>query len=197
MLPKGIRWYQLQIEECFDALDADSAGLTSDDAKVRLKKYGYNELEVKKHSAITRFLLQFHSPLLYILVVAAIICFFLDRFMDMVVILGVVLATVIIGFIQEGKAEVSLEALKKMIVPECTALRDGKKKVVPARELVPGDVVILEGGNRIPADLKLFSVKNLGTDEAILTGESLLVEKNVDPISRPNLNLGGATLLML
>ncbi|MBA5941749.1 MAG: HAD-IC family P-type ATPase [Methanophagales archaeon] len=190
MLPNGVRWYQLQIEETFDALDADSAGLTSDEAKVRVKKYGYNELEVKKRSPITRFLLQFHSSLLYILVVAAIICFFLGKFMDMLVILGVVLATVIIGFIQEGKAEASLEALKKMIVPECTALRDGKKQVIPARELVPGDVVILEAGDRVPADLRLFSLKNFGTDEAILTGESLLVAKNVDPISRPNLNPG-------
>jgi len=190
MLPDGTRWYQLEIEECFEVLKTDSGGLTSDEAKVRLKKYGKNELEVKKRSPIIRFLLQFHSSLLYILIVAAIITYFLGKFMDMFVILGVVLATVIIGFIQEGKAETSLETLKKLIVLECSVLRDGKRKIIPTRELVPGDVVILEGGNRVPADLRLFTAKNLSTDEAILTGESVAVAKDVESISRPNLSLG-------
>ncbi|MBA3066364.1 HAD-IC family P-type ATPase, partial [bacterium] len=184
----GKSWYQLSIEEVFEALGTVSSGLTSSEAKVRLEKYGYNELEVKKRSSLIRFLLQFHNPLLYILLFAAIVCFFLGKFTDMGVIIGVVLGTVIIGFIQEGKAEASLEALKKMMVPECTVLRDGEKKIIPAKELVPGDVVLLESGGRVPAELRLFSAKNLSIDEAMLTGESLPVSKNTDSLSGPDLS---------
>ena len=189
------RWYQLSVKQAFEALGAGSGGLTSSEVKARLKKYGYNELEVKKRGPLVRFLLQFHNALLYILMVAAVISFSLGKFIDMGVIIGVVLATVIIGFIQEGRAEASLEALKKMVVPECTALRDGKRKIIPTRELVPGDVVLLEGGDRVPADLRLFLTKNLITDEAMLTGESMPVTKNVDPILQPNLSPGEQSCL--
>jgi len=186
-LLNGKSWYQLPVEQVFKTLGSNRTGLTSSEAKVKLKEYGYNELRIKKRSSLIRFLLQFHNPLLYILIVAAIICIFLGKLMDMGVIMAVVLATAIIGFIQEGKAEASLEALKKMMVPECTVLRDGEKKIIPARELVPGDVVLLEGGNRVPADLRLFSAKKLRIDEAMLTGESLPVSKNIDSISQPDL----------
>jgi len=107
--------------------------------------------------------------------------------MDMIVIVAVVVLNVMIGFFQEGKAEAALEALRKMIVTECTALRDGEQKVIPTRELVPGDVVLLYGGDKIPADLRLFLVKGAAADEAPLTGESTPVEKHIDPISTPNL----------
>lgn len=190
MLPDGTRWYQLPVEQVFEALGVSSAGLTSSEAKARLEKYGYNELVVKKRSPLIRFLLQFHNALLYVLMAAALICLFLGKFMDMYVVIGVVLATVVIGFIQEGKAEASLEALKKMLVPECTVLRDNEKKIVATRETVPGDVVLLEGGDRVPADLRLFSVKNLSADEAALTGESVPVDKDVDPILKPDLSPG-------
>jgi potassium/sodium efflux P-type ATPase len=190
MLSSGTRWYQLSIEETFRLLDADNAGLTSSEAKVRLGKYGYNELEVKKQGPLIRFLLQFRNALLYVLIVAALIAALLGKFMDMYVVIGVILATVIIGFIQEGKAEASLEALKKMLVPECTVIRDGERKIIAARELVPGDVVLLEGGDKVPADLRLFSAKNISADEAPLTGESVPVDKNVDPIPRPDLSPG-------
>lgn len=190
MLLNGKSWYQLSIKRVFETLGSSSAGLTSSEAKVRLEKYGYNELEVKKRSPLIQFLLQFHNPLLYILIFAAIVCIFLGKFMDMGVIIAVVLGTVIIGFIQEGKAEASLEALKKMMVPECTVLRDGEKRIIPARELVPGDLVLLESGNRVPADLRLFAVKNLSIDEAMLTGESLPVSKNIDSVPKPDLSAG-------
>ncbi|OGO21028.1 MAG: hypothetical protein A2144_11000 [Chloroflexi bacterium RBG_16_50_9] len=110
--------------------------------------------------------------------------------MDMWVIIGVVLATVVIGFIQEGKAEASLEALKKMLVAVSRVMRDGKVKQIATRELVPGDVVLLEGGDRVPADLRLFSIKNLRIDEAALTGESVPEDKSTDAIPRPNLSPG-------
>ena len=185
--PNEIAWYQLGIEQVFNLLATDSNGLTASEAKARLGKYGYNELKVKKRSPLIRFLRQFHNALLYVLIAAAIITFFLGHLTDMYVVIGVVLATVIIGFIQEGKAETSLEALKKMMMPECHVLRDGERKTIAARELVPGDVVVLEGGNRVPADLRLFETKNLSVDEAILTGESIPVDKNVDAIETPNL----------
>jgi magnesium-transporting ATPase (P-type) len=183
----GKSWYQLSVEHVFEALKAGDTGLASNEAKARLEKYGYNELKIKKRGPFTRFLLQFYNPLLFILMVAAVICFFLGKPTEMWVILSVVLATAMIGFIQEGKAETSLESLKKMLLPECTVLRDGGKKTIATRELVPGDVVILEGGDRVPADLRLFLTKNLYSDESILTGESTAVAKNIEPISKPNL----------
>ena len=183
----GTKWYQLSVEQAFEALEAGDRGLTSSEAKARLGKYGYNELKFKKRGTLIRFLLQFHSPLIYVLLAAALVTGFLGHLIDTAVILGVVIANTIIGLIQEGKAEASIEALEKMMVPECTVLRDGERKIIPARELVPGDVVLFEGGDRVPADLRLFYTKNLEADEAALTGESVPVKKNVDPISRPNL----------
>ncbi|MBA7474674.1 putative cation-transporting ATPase F [subsurface metagenome] len=183
----GTKWYQLSVEQAFEALEAGDRGLTSSEAKARLGKYGYNELKFKKRGTLIRFLLQFHSPLIYVLLAAALVTGFLGHLIDTAVILGVVIANTIIGFIQEGRAEASIEALEKMMVPECTVLRDGERKIIPARELVPGDVVLFEGGDRVPADLRLFYTKNLEADEAALTGESVPVKKNVDPISRPNL----------
>ncbi len=183
-------WYQLTTEQVFEALGADQTGLASSEAKIRLEQYGYNELIVKKRGAFVRFMLQFNNALLYVLMVAAIIAALLSKFMDMWVIVGVILATVVIGFIQEGKAEASLEALKKMLVSVCSVIRDGEVKHVATRELVPGDVVQLEGGDRVPADLRFFSVKNLRVDEAALTGESVPEGKNSDAIKRPDLSPG-------
>jgi calcium-translocating P-type ATPase len=182
-------WYQLTSEQVFEILRSGRSGLVSDEAKARLERYGYNEIKFKKRSALLRFLMQFNSPLIYILLVCAAVTGALciregaDLWMDTVVILAVVLANTIIGFIQEGKAEASVEALEKMIVPECTVRRGGEKTVIPTRELVPGDVVVLEGGDRVPADLRLFHTKNLSADEAALTGESVPVTKQTDPIA--------------
>ncbi len=188
----GTNWYQMPVEHVFEALESGNTGLTSSEAQARLRKYGYNELQYKKPSVLMRFLRQFHNPLVYILLVAGLITGILsmrgeDMWMDMAVILGVVILNVVIGFFQEGKGEAAIEALMKMLVPECTVLRDGEKKVIPARELVPGDVVLLEGGDKVPADLRLFYTKNVSADEAALTGESVPVDKSVEPISRPNL----------
>jgi Ca2+-transporting ATPase len=182
-----IIWYQLGAEQAFKLLATDSNGLTTAEARARLEKYGYNELKVKKQSPFIRFLRQFHNALLYVLIVAAIVTFFLGHFTDMYVIIGVVLATVIIGFIQEGKAEASLEALKKMMIQESNVIRDGEQKIIATKELVPGDVVVLEGGHRVPADLRLFESKNLSVDEAMLTGESVPADKGIDAIGTPNL----------
>jgi Ca2+-transporting ATPase len=183
-------WYQLSVEQVLEIQQTGRSGLTSDEARARLEHYGYNELKFKKRSALIRFLMQFNSPLILILLVSAAITSALylwegaDMLIDTVVILAVVLANTIIGYIQEGKAEASVEALGKMITPECTVVRDNKKKVIPARELVPGDVVILEGGDKVPADMRLFYTKNLSADEAAITGESVPVTKHTDTIMK-------------
>ena len=194
-MANGTKWYQLSVEEAFQGLGAGDAGLTSGEAKARLERYGYNELKFKKPSVIMRFLRQFHSPLVYILMAAAAMTGVLtlrgeDMLPDTGVILGVVILNAILGFVQEGKTEAALEALSKMIVPECTVLRDGEQKVIPTRELVPGDVVVLSGGDRIPADLRFFFTKGVAADEAALTGESVPVEKDTEPIARPDLSPG-------
>ena len=180
-------WYQLPISEVVQSLATNETGLTSGEAKRRLTKHGYNELKFKRRSPLIRLLLQFHSPLIYVLLASAAITAFLDMWVDSGVILAVVLANTAIGFIQEGRAEASIESLKRMLVPICTVLRDGEAKDIPARELVPGDVVVLEEGDRIPADLRLFHAKNLYADEAALTGESVPVLKDIEPISKPDL----------
>ena len=194
-----IKWHQITEEQVFQKLETKKSGLDGNEVKNRLQIYGYNELLSKKRSWLVRLLMQFHNPLLYVLMVAALASLALDIFMDagtlmdMWVILGVIIATAVIGFIQEGKAESSLEALKEMIVPQCTVIRSGKKVSVPTREIVPGDIVVLEDGNRIPADLRLFSVKDLYVEEAALTGESAPVEKHIGALDNPDLSPGDRT----
>ena len=183
-------WYQRTVSEVIESLETESSGLTSNEAKARLAKYGYNELKFKRRGSLVRFLLQFNSALIYILLVAAAVTAILGMWIDAAVILAVVLANAIIGFIQEGRAEASMEAVTRMIVPECTVLRDNKQKDIPSRELVPGDIVVLEEGDRVPADLRLFYARNLSTDEAALTGESVPVEKITEAIPKPNLPPG-------
>jgi len=183
-------WYQRTVSEVIESLETESSGLTSNEAKARLAKYGYNELKFKRRGSLVRFLLQFNSALIYILLVAAAVTAILGMWIDAAVILAVVLANAIIGFIQEGRAEASMEAVTRMIVPECTVLRDNKQKDIPSRELVPGDIVVLEEGDRVPSDLRLFYARNLSTDEAALTGESVPVEKITEAIPKPNLPPG-------
>jgi magnesium-transporting ATPase (P-type) len=186
------KWYQLSVEEVLKQLEVKSRGLTSNEAQDRLKKYGHNELKSRKPSVLKRFLRQFNNPLVYVLLVAAAITGTLTlrgehMLPDTSVILGVVILNVIFGFIQEGKTESALEALRRMIVPECTVIRDGEQKVIPTREVVPGDVVLLSGGNRVPADLRLFFTRDASVDESSLTGESVPVGKNTLAIPKPNL----------
>ncbi len=182
-----IKWYQLSVDQVFEKQQSKPSGLALDEAKSRLDQYGFNELKFKTRSALLRFLMQFNSPLIYILLASAAITSALsiwegaDMWIDTIVICAVVLANTIIGFIQEGKAEASVEALGKMMTPECTVIRDNEKIVIPARELVPGDVVIFEGGDKVPADIRLFHTKNLSADEAAITGESVPVTKHTEP----------------
>ena len=182
-------WYRKSAEEVFSLLTTSMSGLTPEEVKRRIAQYGYNELKFKKRSALLRFLAQFRDPLVYILLITSLVTGFLKEVPDTIVILLCVFINVIIGFIQEGKAESSIEALKKMMVLECMGIRGGQKVTLPARELVPGDVVMLESGNKVPADLRLFNAKNLAADESLLTGESVPVNKDIKSIDEEHLSL--------
>ena len=176
--------------EVMASLSSDADGLSTAEAASRLERFGYNEVKFEKPSVLARFLRQFRSTLIYVLLAAAVVTAVLEMWVDSAVIFVVVLANAIIGFIQEGKAEASVEVLTKMMVLECSVLRDGDRKDIPARELVLGDVVLLEEGDRVPADLRLIYLRNLAVDEAPLTGESVPVEKTVDPVQKADLPPG-------
>lgn len=175
-------WYALPAESVLTAFHATKAGLTSDEAQVRLEKYGPNRLPTAKaRSALVRFFLQFHNILIYVLIGSALVTALLDHLVDTGVILAVVLANAVIGYLQEGKAEKAMDAIRHMLAPQAHVLRDGDRQSVGGELLVPGDVVLLEAGDRVPADLRLLAAHGLSAQEAILTGESVPVEKNTTP----------------
>lgn len=159
-------------------------GLSHSEVSQRREIYGLNELAVASgQPAWLRFLLQFNQALLYILIVAGAIKAFLGSWTNAAVIWGVTLINAIIGFVQESKAEGAIAALAKAVTTEATVIREGKKQVVPSQELVPGDIVLLSSGDKVPADLRLLLVKGLQVDESALTGESVPVEKSIAPLA--------------
>ena len=183
-------WHALPLEECLRALASRADGLDPAEARERLARFGPNRLpEPPRKGPLVRFLLQFHNLLIYVLLVAAVLSLFFEHPVDAAVILGVVLLNAIVGFVQEGKAERALEAIRRMIDPRASVLRAGRRLTVPAEDLVPGDVVLLEAGDRVPADLRLLRARALKIDEAILTGESIPVEKALRAV-RPEAALG-------
>jgi len=174
-------WHSIEAEAAFGKLSSRASGLSQEEFQTRLEKYGPNRLTpAATRSALVRFLEQFRNVLIYVLLVAGVVTAAMGHYVDTGVIIGVVLINALIGFIQEGKAERALEAVSNMLSPRAMALRDGKRLTLPAEQLVPGDVVIIQSGDRVPADLRLFDVHNLRIDEAMLTGESVPVEKNGD-----------------
>ena len=175
------RWHSLSVAESLRTLESGMAGLTEDGARDRLAQYGPNELTGKKKTpAIIVFLRQFLSPLIYVLLVAVVISVIVGHFMDAGVIMGVLLLNAVIGFIQETRAEKAMEALIQMAAPRARVRRGGRVQMIPAREMVPGDVLLLETGDRVPADARLVEVSNLKVNEAMLTGESMPVDKCTD-----------------
>ncbi len=177
-------WHALPADRALAEFTAAGIGLDAGEAGRRLALYGPNRLRPpKRRSAFRRFLSQFHNVLIYVLLAAAVVTALLAHWVDTGVIVGVVVINALIGFLQEGKAERALEAVRKMLSPQASVLRDGRRLTVPADQLVPGDVVLLQSGDRVPADLRLFRTKNLRIDEAILTGESQPVEKSTEPVA--------------
>ncbi|MDO9312549.1 MAG: HAD-IC family P-type ATPase, partial [Nitrosomonas sp.] len=176
-------WHNICIDSVLEKLGATSAGLTRDEAEARLSSHGPNRLpEPPKRSTVLRFLLQFHNILIYVLIGSAIITAVLDHWIDTLVILAVVLANAIIGFIQEGKAEKAMDAIRQMLAPRASVLRSGERHSIEGEKLVPGDIVLLEAGDKVPADLRLLKTHGLQIQEAILTGESVPVEKHTEPV---------------
>ncbi len=185
------QWYQLSAKEVFEKLKSPEEGLSEAEIKDRLLRFGPNRLaEEEKISKLMILLHQFTSPLIYILLFAAIVTALLNEYIDTGVILAVVILNAIIGYIQEYKAEESVRALKKMVVPRARVLRDGKEKEINSEELVPGDIVLLSSGAKIPADLRLIKTTELKIEEAMLTGESIPSEKTTHSIKEENLTPG-------
>lgn len=180
----NILWHTSEVQEVLKHLNTQSSGLSGDEAQRRLKIYGPNALEpAKKSNFFFLFFRQFNHLLIYVLITSAVISAVLSHWVDMGVILGVILVNATIGVIQEGKAEKALDAIRHLLSLQASVMRDGKRMVVPAESLVPGDIVFLKSGDKVPADLRLIEVKSLQIQEAILTGESLPVEKSILPVN--------------
>ena len=183
MFEMDLPWYAMPDDQVLARLEVGKNGLTDAEAKKRLGEFGPNLLSATKpRSPFVRFFMQFNNVLIYVLLVSALITGLLRHWIDTGVILGVVLINAIIGFIQEGKAESALEAIRKMLSLEATVVRDGKRLSVVSEEVVPGDIVILASGDRVPADIRLIDGNNLSIDESALTGESHPVSKYVEPV---------------
>lgn len=197
-----VKWHSLDIEEVMKRLSTSKDGLDSQEVQRRRKEFGPNQLPSRKPPGVVEvFLRQFLSPLIYVLLAAALISLLLDDVTDAAFIMIVLLINAIIGSVQELKAEKSAEQLQKLMRTTARVKRDGRETVVPAEELVPGDIVLLESGNRVPADLVLISANNLSIDESLLTGESMPTEKapgRVEPEAvvgdRWNMAFAGSTV---
>ena len=166
-------------------------GLTEEEAKRRLTVYGKNELAKENvKTPFAMFLEQLNDPLIFVLFLAAAISMLLREFSDTVIILVVILVNSVVGVLQEGKAQKALDALKQMTSPVAVVKREEKVYEIPASQLVLGDIVLLEAGRQIPADLRLITTVNLRMEEAALTGESVPVEKNADFVPQKTISLG-------
>ena len=173
-------WHSYPPQQVLEAFKTGNAGLSQAEAKLRFEQHGPNQLKPPKpQSVLIRFLLQFHNVLIYILLAACSVTAFLGHWVDSGIILGVVVINAIIGFVQEGKAEEALNAIRRMLSLNAIVLRDSQRIQIPADQLVPGDIVLLQSGDKVPADLRLFDCKNLRIEEAALTGESEAVEKSI------------------
>ena len=211
-----VNWHALKVEEVMARLGTGPDGLSREEARRRLEQYGPNELrEEKKRSVLLLFLRQFKSFLVLILLIAVALSLATgwmktggnllaahEELVDAITITAIIIACAILGFVEEYRSERALELLKEMAAPTARVVRDGEEQVVPARELVPGDIVVLHMGDRVPADLRLIEEANLRIDEAILTGESTPVDKETYPLpedtpvpDRINMAFSGTTVV--
>ncbi len=179
-------WHGMDVQKVVDALNTDpEKGLSKEEAKTRAQEHGPNEISGKKpRPEILRFLDNFKQPLIYILLIAAVVSFLIGEKIDAAVILGVALINAIVSFIQESKAERAISALSKSMVSRVRVIRGGTTSEVASRDIVPGDVIILSSGDKVPADARLAEVRDLQINESSLTGESVPVSKNTDPASQ-------------
>jgi len=173
-------WHAMETDEALQALRADLGGLSAEEAERRLREFGYNELvERKRVTALQIFLRQFKDIFVIMLLIATAISFLIGEILDASTIAAIVVLNSIVGLVQEYRSEKAMEAMKKLTTPKTRVLRNGGEAIIPAREVVPGDIVLLEAGDRVPADGKLLEVVDFKTDEAVLTGESTPVNKEL------------------
>jgi len=181
-------WYNLEPESVLESMDSSyDEGLFPKDAKERLEHYGPNEIE--SHKGLTKWeilLHQFKDPLIYILLAAAFVTLVLQDYTDSAVITVVVLLNAVIGYFQESKAQRAIESLSKLAAPKVRVVRAGKKREIPSQDLVPGDVVLLTSGGKVSADMRILQANNLEVNESALTGESMVVRKNEEPLDDEN-----------
>lgn len=179
-------WHHMTAHTAARAFEVDlSGGLADDDVFKRRGQYGSNTLTTRKtRGPLTRFLLQFHQPLVYILLAATLVTLFLREWVESLVIFGVILINSVIGFVQESKALKAIDALARAMVSEALVIRNGERQKVPARDLVPGDIVLIQSGDKVPADIRLFKTRELRIDESTLTGESVSVQKSEDSLEQ-------------
>ena len=195
-------YYQQTVDETLSNIHSTLEGLSGAEASARLQQHGENALPQKEGKpAWLRFLAHFNDVLIYVLLVAALLKLFMGHWVDMLVILGVAIVNALIGHIQESNAEKSLQSIRNMLSSEAVVVRQGNHETIPTTALVPGDIVVIRAGDRIPADLRVIEAHNLRVEEAILTGESTVVEKNSDALSgelplgdRYNLLYSGTTV---
>ncbi len=181
-------WHTINSNEVLEKLSTTENGIAPSEAQRRLQTYGYNELKEKKRaSPVILFLNQFKSFLVLILIIAAVISYVIDNVVDAVLIVIIIVANAILGFIQEFKAEKTLESLRKLSAPQAEVIRNGEERMINARELVPGDILLVREGDKIPADARIIEIANLKVDESSLTGESI-------PISKTDKVLGDVVL---
>lgn len=178
-------WHALSDDEVLGLLDSQRSGLNSEEVGRRLAALGPNSLPtaVRVHPAV-RFLAQFNSALIYFLLTAAGAALLLGHLVDSAVIAAVVIVNALVGFVQEGRAERALDAIRDMIAPHAAVLRDGERQTVDVADLVTGDIVMLEAGDRVPADMRILRARGLTIDEALLTGESVTAEKQEAPVAK-------------
>ncbi len=202
LLKEG-HWHALEADEAIRLLKTGLDGLSEDEARRRLAECGPNELKrEKRKSPFVMFLEQFKSILIWILIVATALSAVIGELIDAIVIVAIIIACAILGFVEEYRAEKALELLKKLAAPTTTVIREGKEKTIPTRELVPGDIVSLSVGCSVPADIRLLEAVNLRTNEAPLTGESTPVDKHAKPLpaetvlpDRANMAFSGTTVI--
>jgi len=178
-------WHSKSVKTVLTLLKTSENGLSQNEIVIRHSKHGFNQLpETRAHGPLTRFFYQFHNVLIYVLIAASAVTATLGHWVDASVILAVVFLNALIGFVQEGKAENALRAIRQMLSPNALVLRDARQITIQAKDLVPGDIVMLQSGDKVPADLRLIRVKGLQILESVLSGESLAIEKVTNPVSQ-------------
>ncbi len=175
-------FYSLKVEEVIKSLNGSGDGLAKDEAEKRIREYGYNELQKEKRlAALSIFVNQFKNALSLLLIFAGFLSLFLGEIIESIAMFAIVLLNAVLGFFQEYKAEKALESLEKLSAPTAKVLREGQEQKIPAREVMPGDIILLEAGDIVPADSRLINVSSLHIDEASLTGESVPSAKVTEP----------------